>query len=444
MRARLTRLRRAHIVPSEAMKVLVIGGGGREHALCWKLRQSPQVQQLWCAPGNAGIAQDAECVAADSKDVAGLVQMATRLKPDLVVVGPEQPLVGGLVDELGKAGIPAIGPTRQAAQLEGSKIFAKEFLLRQHIPTTPMYGWHDSAAKAYSDLCSVEWPMVIKADGLCGGKGVLVAQDPDEATAFLERVMEQREFGSGGDRVLLEEALTGQELSYIILTDGKRYAPLVPTRDHKRVLDGDRGPNTGGMGAFSADALLPPALDEVIRTRIVEPTLQGLASEGLPYRGFLYFGLMLTAAGPMVLEFNCRMGDPEAQAIVVRMDFDLAAVLQCASRGELAPADLRWKAGASACVVMASAGYPGEVAAGKPIQGLTGATEQGGGQVFHAGTEKRDNNYYTSSGRVLGICASAPALPEALQKAYALCGTVSFEGAQYRKDIGASARAAGN
>jgi phosphoribosylamine--glycine ligase len=421
------------------MKILVIGSGGREHALCWRLRQSPQVTQVWCAPGNGGISQDADCVPADVKDVPGLVKLAQSLEPDLTVVGPELPLVLGIVDEFQKAGLRILGPDKSAARLEGSKIFAKEFLARHNIPTAPLYGHHDSAGAAYSALCAVDWPVVIKADGLCAGKGVFVAPDPDQATAFIERLMEKRELGPGGERVLMEEALEGQELSYIVLTDGQTVMPMVPTRDHKRVFDGDRGPNTGGMGAFSTDDLLPPDLERRIRETIVDPTIGALATDGMPYRGFLYFGLMLTAQGPMVLEFNCRLGDPEAQAVVARMDFDLAAALAATADGELSSVQAHWKPGASACVVMAAPGYPGEVKTGTAITGLAGTTAQGAGWVFQGGTRREGFNYYTSSGRVLALTAAATSLHHALASAYSLADSIRFEGAHYRKDIGQSA-----
>lgn len=427
------------------MKVLVIGGGGREHALCWKLRQSPLVERVWCAPGNGGIAQDAECVAADPKDVPGLLKLAQNLRPDLTVVGPELPLVSGIVDKFEKSGLPIIGPPAKGAQLEGSKIFAKEFLTRHKIPTAPAYAWHDNVGSAYSTLCAVDWPMVIKADGLCAGQGVLVAQDPDEATDFLKRMMEDHEFGPGGGKVLLEEALEGQELSYIILTDGESYAPLAPARDHKRAFDGDSGPNTGGMGAFSADGLVSAELDKTIRSTIVEPTLRGLAADAIPYRGFLYFGLMLTKAGPQVLEFNCRMGDPETQAIVVRMDFDLAEVLRDAAGGKLDATKLHWTPGGSSCVVIASSGYPGEPQIGREIFGLLKATQQGGALVFHAGTKLDNGKYYNNGGRVLGVVANGDAVAVATRQCYDICSRISFAGMHFRKDIAASfARAAGS
>jgi len=419
------------------MKALVIGGGGREHALVWKLRES--AERVWCAPGNGGIAAEAECFAVEAGDVGGLVALAERLKPDLAVVGPELPLVNGLADEFAKREWAVLGPTKRAAQLEGSKIFAKEFLRRHGIPTAKMYGAYDSALEAYFALKSVEWPVVIKADGLCAGKGVLVAPDADTAGEFVERLMEKNELGPGGRRVLLEEALEGDELSFIILTDGERIAVMPPTRDHKRAFDGNRGPNTGGMGAYSCDALVPEALRERIMSTIVEPTIRGLVRDGIRYQGFLYFGLMLTAAGPMVLEFNCRMGDPEAQPIAARMDFNLAQVLSDAACRELAPEKLRWKKGASVCVVMASGGYPGKFESGKRIEGLEEAAKVPGVMVLHAGTKRVADGFVTSGGRVLGVTAWGKTLEAALAAAYQAAGKIHFEGAHYRKDIGLTA-----
>ncbi len=419
------------------MKILVIGGGGREHALVWKLRQSPQVEKLWCAPGNGGIAQDAECIAVDQMDIAALAGLAGQLKADLTVVGPEQPLVVGVADEFSRRGLVMIGPSKQAAELEGSKTFAKDFLQRHGIPTASLYGVYDSPGDAYSALCAVDWPVVIKADGPCGGKGVLVTASPDEGTAFIERLMEKREFGPGGERVLMEEALEGEELSYIVLSDGEHFAPLAPTRDHKRVFDADRGPNTGGMGAHSSDTLVPGDLEARIVDSIVLPTIKGMASDARPYKGFLYFGLMLTSDGPKVLEFNCRMGDPETQATIVRMDFDLAEALAGVSDGTLSRLRLSWKRGASVCVVMASGGYPGEFAVGKRIEGLDDVRKMPGVAVFHAGTKKEGSLYYTSSGRVLGVTACGRDLEEAMRTAYTAVGKISFEGAHFRADIGA-------
>ena len=421
------------------MKILVIGGGGREHALVWKLKQSARVEKIWCAPGNGGIEAEAECLAVDPADVAALVALAERLSPELTIVGPELPLVNGVGDAFRRRGWPIVAPSQQAAQLEGSKVFAKEFLRRQRIPTAQMYGVFDTSREAIAALSGVNWPVVIKADGLCAGKGVFVAQDAASAEDFIHRAMDTNELGAGGKRLLLEEGLEGEELSFIVLTDGQRYAPLVPTRDHKRVFDADRGPNTGGMGAYSTDELLPPKLHKEILESIVEPTMQGLASEGILYQGFLYIGLMLTASGPKVLEFNCRLGDPETQAIVPRMDFDLAQVLAELASGILEPARLKWKPGASVCVVMASGGYPGKFATGKKIEGLTDAERITGVEVFHAGTVRDGGSIVTSGGRVLGVTAAADSVERALAAVYQAAAKIHFEGVHYRKDIAARA-----
>jgi phosphoribosylamine--glycine ligase len=421
------------------MKVLVIGSGGREHALVWKLKQSPRVEKIWCAPGNGGIEADAECLSADPADVPGLVALAERLSPDLTIVGPELPLVKGIGDAFRTRGWSIVAPSQQAAQFEGSKIFAKQFLRRQGIPTAQMYGEFDTSQDAVAALSSVDWPVVIKADGLCAGKGVFVAQDALSAEDFIRRVMDKNELGAGGKRLMLEEALEGEELSFILITDGQRYASLVPTRDHKRVFDGNRGPNTGGMGAYSTDELLPPKLRQDILESIVEPTMRGLASEGILYQGFLYIGLMLTASAPKVLEFNCRLGDPETQAIVARMDFDLAQVLAELAAGILEPSRLKWKPGASGCIVVASGGYPGKSEAGKRIDGLTAAELVSGVKVFHAGTRRQGDSILTSGGRVLGVTVSDASLEAALAKAYEAAGKIHFEGMHYRRDIGAQA-----
>jgi phosphoribosylamine--glycine ligase len=429
------------------MKVLVIGSGGREHALVWKLKQSPRVEKIWCAPGNGGIEAEAECVPADRGDVPGLVALAERLGPDLTIVGPEVPLVNGIGDAFRSRSWPIVAPSRRAAQLEGSKIFTKQFLRRQNIPTAKMYGTFETAREAVAALSSVDWPVVIKADGLCAGKGVFVAEDASSAEDFIRRLMDKDELGAGGRRLLLEEALAGEELSFIVVTDGQRYVPLVPTRDHKRVFDANAGPNTGGMGAYSTDDLLPPELHQPILKSIVEPTLSGLAAEGILYQGFLYVGLMLTSSGPKVLEFNCRLGDPETQAIVARMDFDLAEVLAEVAAGILEPSRLRWKSGGSVCVVISSGGYPGKFAVGKRIDGLTDAERVNGVRVFHAGTQRQGDSILTSGGRVLGVTAAGASIEGALAAAYQAVGKIRFEGMHYRTDIGAHAgrvRAAGD
>jgi phosphoribosylamine--glycine ligase len=417
------------------MKILVIGGGGREHALVWRLRQSPRVEKIWCAPGNGGITAEAECITADPGDINALLALAQRLQPDLTVVGPELPLVNGIGDAFRESGWPIVGPSRQASQLEGSKIFTKQFLQRHQIPTAKMYGAFSSAAGAKSALKAASWPVVIKADGLCAGKGVLLAADEAEAADFLDRVIDGQELGAGGQRVMLEQALQGEELSFIILNDGQRYAPLVPTRDHKRAFDGNEGPNTGGMGAYSSDELLPADLKTTILANVVEPTIRGLAADDIRYQGFLYFGLMLTKSGPQVLEFNCRLGDPEAQAIVARMEFDLAEVLADTAAGRLDPAKLRWKPGASVCLVLASGGYPGKFATGKLIDGLTDLATDTGVKVLHAGTRLIGDSIVTSGGRVLGVTAARPTLAEAVATVYVTAERIQFEGMHYRRDI---------
>jgi phosphoribosylamine--glycine ligase len=417
-----------------AMKILVIGGGGREHSLVWKLRQSPAVEKIWCAPGNGGSSDDAECLALnDQSDVSAMAALAERIGADLTVVGPELPLVSGVADEFGRRGMALFGPSKAAAELEGSKIFAKQFLQRHKIPTAPVYDFFDSASDAAAALYQVDWPVVIKADGLCAGKGVLVAPDLHSATDFIRRTMEQREFGDGGARIMMEKALTGEELSLIVLTDGERTAFMAPARDHKRVFDGDLGPNTGGMGAYSTDELLPPPLAVQIDKEIVQPAIRGMAADGRPYRGFLYFGLMLTPEGPSVLEFNCRMGDPEAQAIIFRMDFDLAKALSDCVAGHLDPRELQWRKAPSVCVVMAAKGYPAKPETGQVIKGLE--TVANGVKVFHAGTRKEGANYYTSSGRVLGVTASGADLATAVRDCYAEVSKIQFDGAHYRTDI---------
>ncbi len=421
------------------MKILVIGGGGREHALVWKLSQSPHVERIWCAPGNGGIASEVECLAVDAGDVAAIVALAENIRPDLTIVGPELPLVNGLTDAFRQRNWAIVGPSQQAAQLEGSKVFSKEFLARHGIPTAKMHGTYDSPADAYKALNSVSWPVVIKADGLCAGKGVFLAPDLPAAKDFVERVMEKNELGSGGKRILLEEALEGEELSFILLTDGERYAPLVPTRDHKSVFDGNHGPNTGGMGAYSTDELLPDGLRKTVISTIVEPTLRGLAADGIRYQGFLYIGLMLTSSGPRVLEFNCRLGDPEAQAILARMDFDLAEVLRDVAAGQLDTSKLHWKPGASVCIVLTSGGYPGKFAQGNAIEGLAAAEQNTGAKVLHAGTKLVAEAVVTNGGRVLGVTAAAASLAAALEIAYQAASRIHFDGMHYRKDIGAKA-----
>jgi len=418
------------------MKILVIGSGGREHAIVWKLRQSAAVEKLWCAPGNGGISKDAECVALDSNDMKAAADLASKLAADLTIVGPELPLAHGIADEFAKRGLALLGPPQKAAQLEGSKVFAKKFMERFRIPTASTYGIYDSPIDAYTALCSVDWPLVVKADGLCAGKGVLVTSSPDEAAAFIDRLMEKNEFGDAGKQVLFEEGLAGRELSYIILMDGKNFVSLAPTRDHKRAFDNDQGPNTGGMGAFSSADILPPELESKILETIVKPTLAGLQKEAMNYCGFLYFGLMLTSDGPKVLEYNCRLGDPETQAILLRADFDFAEACAHAASGKLAAVQAKSSNGASICVVVASEGYPEKPIIGKEIFGLEAAASVPGATIFHAGTRREGEKFYTAGGRILSVGAVGKDLSAASKIAYEAASKLRIDGAHYRRDIG--------
>jgi phosphoribosylamine--glycine ligase len=405
--------------------------------MVWRLGQSPEVEKIWCAPGNGGIADEAECVPVNADDVSGLVALAERLRPDMTVVGPEAPLVAGIRNHFEFRGMRLVGPSRNDARLEGSKIFAKEFMYRYRIPTPTLYGAFDSSHEAIRALDAVDWPVVVKADGLCAGKGVLVAETRAEAETFIRRVLQRHELGPGGARILLETALKGEELSFIVLTDGRSFLPMAPSRDHKRVFDGDRGPNTGGMGAYTVDGMITPHYESMIVKDIVRPTIAGLSEEGIPYTGFLYFGLMLTDRGPMVLEYNCRLGDPETQPLMMRMDFDLAVALEAAASRTLHTFKPAWKPGASVCVVMASGGYPGSFETGKKIEGLAEAKTLPDVAVFHAGTKHDGESIVTNGGRVLGVTATAASLDGAIAKAYQAVDRIHFEGAQYRTDIGA-------
>lgn len=418
------------------MKVLVIGGGGREHALVWKFRQGDGIDKVYCAPGNGGIHREADCLPLDQKNPAAAADLAVKLGADLTVVGPELPLVSGIADEFAARRLKILAPVRAAAQLEGSKVFAKRFMESHGIPTASTYGVFDSPVDVYAELCAVDWPLVIKADGLCAGKGVLVTSSPDEATAFVDRVMDRREFGDAGSRVILEEGLAGTELSYIVLTDGKDFVPMAPTRDYKRALDGDEGPNTGGMGAYSSDDILPAALEKQIIETVVRPTLEGLAKDGIPYRGFLYFGLMLTSEGPKVLEYNCRLGDPETEVIMRRADFDFAQACMAAADGNLKSITPKWSPRPAVCVVMASTGYPGTPKTDVLIRGLD-ATTPDSVVVFHAGTKWVGSEYHTTGGRVLMVTSTGETVTEARNQCYTAVKRIGFEGAFYRTDIAA-------
>jgi len=420
------------------MKVLVLGSGGREHALVWKLRQSPRISQLYCAPGNGGIADDAECLAADLKSLSSILALAARLQPDLTVVGPELPLTLGVVDEFTRRGWPAFGPARSAAQLEASKSFAKEFLKRHRIPTAH-FAICDSIEQVRSALGHFHVPVVVKADGLAAGKGVVIATSKEEAASVAAEMLSGKMLGEAGARVVLEECLKGDELSFLVFSDGERVVPLVAAQDHKRVGDGDTGPNTGGMGAYSTPDIVDEQMRDWLVHHIAQPVVAGMKAEGAEFKGVLYCGLMMTARGPMVLEFNCRFGDPETQPILMRLESDLTDALGASIEGRVSDGDFKWSRDASVCVVMSSGGYPGTYEAGKRIDGLEEAGAVEGVKVFHAGTSKRDGVYYTAGGRVLGVTARAPRLEAAVSKAYEACGKISFDGAHYRKDIAARA-----
>ncbi len=416
------------------MKVLVLGGGGREHALVWKLKQSPRISQLYCAPGNGGIADEAECLPADLKSLDSMVALATRLQPDLTLVGPELPLTLGVVDEFMRRGWRVFGPTQAAARLESSKSFAKEFLQRHHIPTAP-FAICDSIEQVKSALGHFHTPVVVKADGLAAGKGVVIAKSKEEASSVAVEMLSGKMLGEAGSRVVLEECLKGDELSFLVFSDGERVAPLVGAQDHKRVGDGDTGPNTGGMGAYSTADIVDDRMRDWLVNHIARPVVDGMKAEGTEFKGVLYCGLMMTARGPMVLEFNCRFGDPETQPILMRLESDLVDALEASIDGRVSEGDFKWSRDASVCVVMSSGGYPGTFEQGKRIDGLDEAGAVSGVKVFHAGSSKRDGVCYTAGGRVLGVTARAPDLETAVGRAYEACGKINFAGAHYRKDI---------
>jgi phosphoribosylamine--glycine ligase len=416
------------------MKVLVLGNGGREHALVWKLRQSPRVSKLYCAPGNGGIADDVECLPVDLKNLDSIVALGEQLQPDLTVVGPELLLTLGVVDEFTSRGWPTFGPTKAAAQLESSKSFAKEFLQRHRIPTAA-YAICDSVEQVRAALTHFHAPVVVKADGLAAGKGVVIAASKEEAAGVAAEMFSGKMVGTAGARVVLEECLKGDELSFLVLSDGERVAPLVAAQDHKRVGDGDSGPNTGGMGAYSTQTIIDDKMRDWLVHHVARPVVVGMKAEGAEFKGVLYCGLMMTARGPMVLEFNCRFGDPETQPILMRLESDLVDALEASVAGRVSEGDFKWSRDASVCVVMASGGYPGTFEVGKRITGLDEAGAVDGVKVFHAGTTKRDEEFYTAGGRVLGVSARGADLDTAVRQAYLACEKIRFDGAQYRKDI---------
>jgi len=417
------------------MKVLVIGAGGREHALVWALKKSPRVTEIVCAPGNGGIAALARCVPAKLSDLNDLLRVVSAEHPDLTIVGPELPLSLGLVDEIRRRGLAVFGPTQAAAKLETSKGFAKRFMQRHNIPTAN-YAVCTSHKEAMDSLGLFHLPVVIKADGLAAGKGVLICETKAEAEQAITGLFSGKLLGNVETTVVLEEFLKGEELSFLVLTDGKHVAPLVPSQDHKRLGEGDTGPNTGGMGVYSTDTMLDETMRDWLLHHVAQPTIDGMAAEDAPFTGVLYCGLMMTAKGPMVLEYNARFGDPETQAILARLDSDLLEALEACVEGRLSDAEFRWKPGASACVVAASGGYPGSYTNGHKISGLEEAGKVPGVVVFHAGTALVDGDVLTAGGRVLGVTATGNDLPEALKRAYEGIGKISFEGMYYRKDIG--------
>lgn len=419
------------------MDLLVIGGGGREHAIVWKLKQSPLVKKIYCAPGNAGIARDAECVDIAVDDIKGLLKFASRKKIDLTIVGPEAPLIAGVVDEFERNNLPIFGPTRRAAELEGSKSFTKYILDKYRIPTAKFKVFTDSE-KAKKFVKNSSGPLVVKADGLAAGKGVIICQDQDEALEAVKLIMETRAFGEAGDKVVIEELLIGPELSVLALSDGEHLVYMVPSQDHKRIFDGDQGPNTGGMGAYAPTPQVDISLMERIKKEIMEPTIKAMALEDRPYKGVLYAGLMITAEGPKVLEYNCRFGDPETQVVLPMAKSDLVEAIMAAREGKLAGYKWQNHNAAAVCVVIASGGYPGKYEKGKPIYGLNGPFEDGV-TLFHAGTANQDGAVVTAGGRVLGVTALDADIEKAIHKVYRTVGKITFDGAYYRKDIAAKA-----
>ena len=414
------------------MKVLVMGGGGREHAICVTLAKSPKVDHIWCAPGNGGIASVAECVEIAATDIEGVVAFAKEKRPDLVMVAPDDPLAMGMVDALEEAGIRAFGPKKNAAVIEGSKSFAKDLMHKYNIPTAE-YAVFEDSEQAIAYIKEQGAPIVIKADGLALGKGVTVAMTEDEAIHAVRDAIDGGAFGGAGARVVIEEFLTGPEVSVLAFVDGKNLKTMPSAQDHKRAYDNDAGPNTGGMGAFSPSRFYTDEIAAECMETIFKPTVAAMAAEGRPFRGVLYFGLMLTPKGPKVIEYNARFGDPETQAVLSRLDSDLYDIFNAVIDGKLDQMEIRWKDDAACCVVMASGGYPKAYEKGKVITGLDTVTDA---FVFHAGTKKQGDTIVTSGGRVLGVTATAPTLDEAIQKAYADVHKIQFENVHFRTDIG--------
>lgn len=417
------------------MRVLVVGGGGREHALCWKLRQSPLLKELYCAPGNPGIAEEADLVPIAVDEIQKLVDFAVDLKIDLTVVGPELPLTLGLVDEFRQRGLTVFGPSRRAAELEGSKVFAKEFMRRHGIPTAAFEVVHE-AREAREALSRFGFPVVLKADGLAAGKGVLIVSNQQEADEAIRMLFVDRRFGSAADRVVVEECLVGEELSFIALSDGEHMLTFASSKDYKRIGEDDTGPNTGGMGAHSPAGILASEQGAKVLEGIMRPTIKGMAAEERSFVGVLYAGLMLTADGPKVLEYNVRFGDPEAQPLMMRLEDDLLPALASGAAGRFGMGRLTFRQEAAACVVLAAAGYPGDPVKGDPIGGLAEAESHEAVKVFHAGTKAKDGRIVSAGGRVLNVCATGPRLQDALKRAYTAAGDIRWPNKVLRHDIG--------
>jgi phosphoribosylamine--glycine ligase len=422
------------------MKLLVIGGGAREHALSWRLSRERDVERVICAPGNPGIAAVAQCVHADVANPQALLKIAQREQIDVTVVGPELPLSRGVVDVFNAARRPIVGPTRAAARLESSKSFAKAFMARHGVPTAAFFVCESpSDALAIIDRGNFGYPLVLKADGLAAGKGVVIAEDRETAEATVRSMMVDRRYGDAGDRIVLEEFLVGQEASYFVLADGSQFVTLGSAQDHKRIFDDDKGPNTGGMGAFSPSPLVTADIDRRVRDEIVRPVLAGMEHERCPYRGFLYVGLMLTADGPKVVEFNVRFGDPEAQVVLPMLDEDLSWLLGESATGALPSRAARFRDEPHVGVVIAAGGYPDTPEAGQTITGIEHAAAVPGALVFHAGTSKRDNDLVTAGGRVLTVVGRGSSYERAIEVAYEAASRIHFNGMQYRRDIGRKA-----
>ncbi len=417
------------------MKVLVVGGGGSEHAIIWKLKQNPGIDELFCAPGNGGISKLATCVPIKATDIEGVINFSKEHKIDFVMVAPDDPLVAGMVDALEAAGIRTFGPVKAAAIIEGSKAFSKDLMKKYNIPTAGYEVFDSSdAALRYLDTCSA--PIVVKADGLALGKGVIIAQSIAEAKAAVKDIMTDKVFGAAGNRVVIEEFIEGPEVSILAFTDGKTVVPMVSSQDHKRVFDHDKGPNTGGMGTFSPSKLYDSKLAEQCMKDIYIPTIEAMNNEGRKFKGILYFGLMLTKDGPKVLEYNARFGDPETQVVLPRLKTDLLDIFNAIIDEKLADIKIEWNDNAAVCVIAASGGYPGKYPTGLEISGLEVAEADENTIVFHAGTSCKDGKFYTAGGRVLGVTAVEENMDKAIAKAYAGIEKVSFEGMHYRKDIG--------